>query len=79
MRQLRLTTLQYVDVLKCITYAFMLGQRLAHQPGSGWASDIVLTLLTSIALPGFIMACLEARSRHHPSKWQKRAGRGVTG
>ncbi|KAK9826889.1 hypothetical protein WJX81_005337 [Elliptochloris bilobata] len=40
----------------------MLGQRLAHQPG-GAAGDVALTSLTSVALPGLILACLECRQR----------------
>ena len=58
---MRVTTLRYVDALKSLTYAFLLGQRVAHQPGSSALRDAMLTAVTSVALPGLVLVCLEAR------------------
>lgn len=58
--QVRITTMRYVDALKSLTYAFLLGQREVHQPG-GALRDAALTALTSVALPGLVLVCLEAR------------------
>lgn len=58
--QVRVTTMRYVDALKSLTYAFLLGQRIVHQPG-GALRDAMLTALTSVALPGLVLVCLEAR------------------
>jgi hypothetical protein len=60
--QLRITTLLVVDALKSITYAFLLGQRVAHQPGDAWL-DAAVTLATTVAAPELVMSCLEARAR----------------
>ncbi len=59
--QLRMTTLLVVDALKSITYAFLLGQNVAHQPGDAWL-DAVVTLATTVAAPELVMSCLEARA-----------------
>ena len=60
--QLRMTTLLVVDALKSITYAFLLGQRVAHQSGDAWL-DAAVTLATTVAAPELVMSCLEARAR----------------
>ena len=52
--------MRYVDALKSLTYAFLLGQRMVHQPG-GALRDALLTALTCVALPGLVLVCLEAR------------------
>ena len=57
--QVRITTMRYVDALKSLTYAFLLGQRMGHQPG-GALRDAALTALTCVALPGLVLVCLEA-------------------
>ena len=70
--QVRVTTMRYVDALKSLTYAFLLGQRVVHQPG-GALRDAALTALTCVALPGLVLVCLEARPLlQQPSLAQRR-------
>lgn len=58
---MRLSTLVFVDALKSVTYAFMLGQKVAHQSTDALL-DAVLTFATTVTLPELVLLCLEVCS-----------------